>query len=92
MSERLTDEQLRELDERLRRAGPYEAIRVSSEEMEAICRGNAMFPNLTDELIALRARVAKLEAALEEARIDIEMWHGQQSCRIDTALKTRHND
>jgi hypothetical protein len=66
VSERLTDEQLRELDERLRQAGPGEAVRVSSEEMEAICRGNAMFPNLIDELAALRARVAKLEALLQE--------------------------
>ena len=76
MSERLTNEQLRELDERLRRAGPGEAIRVSSEELNAIRRGDVMFPNLTDaaELLALRVRVAKLEAGGEpnsyEARMD----------------------
>ena len=67
MSERLTNEQVRELDERLRRAVPGEAIRVSSEELNAIRRGDVMFPNLTDaaELLVLRARVAKLEAALK---------------------------
>ena len=70
MSERLTNEQLRELDERLRRAVPGEAIRVSSEELNAIRRGDVMFPNLTDaaELLVLRARVAKLEAALLDCK------------------------
>ena len=41
-----------------------------------------------DERDTLRARVAKLEAALEEARIDFEMWHETTSiAKIDAALK-----
>ena len=85
MSERLTDEQLRELDDRLRRAGPGEAIRVSSEELNAIRRGDVMFPNLTDaaELLALRARVAQLEAALTIAGAAMVDW-------LDAGYKLPH--
>ena len=48
----------------------------------------ACIARFEDETKALRARVAKLEAALEEARIDFEMWHETTSiAKIDAALK-----
>ena len=41
-----------------------------------------------DREMALRARVAKLEAALKDVRIDFEMWHETTSiAKIDAALK-----
>ena len=49
------------------------------------------FPGSPDDMMnttaALRARVAKLEAALKDVRIDFEMWHEKTSiAKIDAAL------
>ena len=45
--------------------------------------------NLLDTIEEQRARVAKLEAALKDARIQFEMWHEAKNiiARIDAALK-----
>ena len=72
MSERLTDEDLDELDS----------------------WGTSPNPSTTrlvvKEIRALRARVAKLEAALKDVRIDFEMWHEKTSiAKIDAALKDK---
>ena len=72
MRERLTDEQLRDIA-----AGVMISDRV-------VDLSDAM----AVELLALRARVAKLEAALKDVRIDFEMWHEKTSiAKIDAALK-----
>ena len=44
--------------------------------------------DMMNTIAALRARVAKLEAALKDVRIDFEMWHEKTSiAKIDAALK-----
>ena len=41
-----------------------------------------------EQIKVLEARVAKLEAALKDVRIDFEMWHEKTSiAKIDAALK-----
>ena len=53
---------------------------IAEARNERICQ-------VLEDNLALRARVAKLEAALKDVRIDFEMWHEKTSiAKIDAAL------
>ena len=90
MTERLTDEQLRELV-----AGDYggsrqiaplatECLALRAQAKELILEIGVRDGMISD----LQNRAAELEAALKDVRIDFEMWHETTSiAKIDAALK-----
>ena len=93
MTERLTDEQ-RELREAYGYAVRFLHAFIENNDMRQVeplptlCGVLTQIDNATTVTTALRARVAKLEAALKDVRIDFEMWHEKTSiAKIDAALK-----